>query len=78
MQNLRTPPDRVRICLEAVVICISGNTKKPEWDAIKKEISNINFRKKLTSFDPEKMSEKIYQKLSKDYTNNAQWNLVKI
>lgn len=30
------------------------------------------------TFDPEEMSDKIHTKISKEYTNNPQWNVKKI
>lgn len=61
LQNLRTPPERIRICMEAVVMAMSGSTKKSSWEEIRKEIANINFRKTLLTYDPESMSEKMYK-----------------
>mmetsp|Transcript_2746 Transcript_2746/g.372 ORF Transcript_2746/g.372 Transcript_2746/m.372 type:complete len:134 (-) Transcript_2746:477-878(-) len=78
LQNLRTPPDRIRMCLEAVVISLTNSSKKLSWDDIKKEISNINFRRNILTYDPESMSDKIFSKIKKEYTNNPQWNLKKI
>lgn len=63
LQNLRTPPERVRLCLEAVVMVLSGTTKKLEWKEISKEISNINFRRNMLTYDPESMGDKLFNKV---------------
>lgn len=50
---------------------MSGSTKKSSWDDIKKEmVTNMNFRKTLLTYDPESMSDKMYNKVTKEYTNN--------
>jgi len=41
------------MCLEAVVMVLKGSTKKLQWDEIKKEVSNIHFRKNIIQFDSE-------------------------
>lgn len=57
--------------MEAVVMVMSGSTKKSSWDDIKKEmVTNMNFRKTLLTYDPESMSDKMYNKVTKEYTNN--------
>lgn len=39
LQNLRTPPDRIKLCLEAVVTVLNNTVnKKITWDVIKKQI----------------------------------------
>mmetsp|Transcript_347 Transcript_347/g.53 ORF Transcript_347/g.53 Transcript_347/m.53 type:complete len:88 (+) Transcript_347:209-472(+) len=66
------------MCLEAVVLAMTNSSKKITWDDIKKEISNINFRRNMLTFDPEEMNDKIFSKIKKEYINNPQWNLSKI
>lgn len=64
--------------MEAVIMTLSNSTKKMEWDDLKKEISNINFRRNILTFDPESITDKVFVKVKKEYINNPQWNLAKI
>lgn len=36
MQNLRTPPERIKLTVEAVVICLTKSSKNLGWDELKK------------------------------------------
>jgi hypothetical protein len=67
LQQLKNPPARVKLTLEAVIVTVTNSAKKLSWDDIKKEISNINFRKNMFTYDPETMSKKIIDKLTKEY-----------
>jgi hypothetical protein len=60
---LKTPPERIKLTLEAVVMALSGKPKKLEWKEISKEISNINFRMNMLTYDPESMSDKLFSKI---------------
>lgn len=52
---MKSPPERVKMTLEAVIVTLNNSTKKFSWDDIKKEITNINFRRNIFTYDPENM-----------------------
>lgn len=70
LQSLKNPTERIRLCLEAVLMTL--NNKKPEsWDEVKKELSNANLKRRIMEYTPDDMSDKIYNKLLKEYISNV-------
>ncbi|KRX07561.1 hypothetical protein PPERSA_11110 [Pseudocohnilembus persalinus] len=80
IQNLKHPPERIKLCLEAVIVALTGTTKQKQlvWDKIQKEVGNINFRRNILNYDAGKMNQAIVQKLKNSYINDQNWDLDKM
>lgn len=66
LQNLRTPPDRIKLCLEAVVTVLNNTVnKKITWDVIKKTMMDINFRKRIFNYDAMIMTKQVEGAITK-------------
>lgn len=78
LQNLRNPPARVVLCLEAVVSILYNNNKKVEWKEIKIVISNLNFRKDILNYDPDQLTNSVLKHVNKNYICSPEWQVPKL
>ncbi|KRX02660.1 Insulin-like growth factor binding protein, N-terminal [Pseudocohnilembus persalinus] len=78
LQHLRQPPERIRVCLEALITILKNSTKKIQWDQIKKEICSPVFRKQLFFYDPNTIQDKVFNKVIKEYKSHSEWDIEKI
>jgi dynein heavy chain len=63
-----TPPEGVVFVMKAIMILLGGKT---DWKEIKKYISDVNgFLKELMTFNVEKVKDKTWEKVRKDYINS--------
>ena len=76
IKNFSKPPKAVTMVLEAVMLLL--NRKKASWKTIKATVSQPKrFIVKLFEFDASKISEKLSNKLKKDYTGGPDWSIEK-
>lgn len=62
--------------MKAIMILLG---QKTDWKAIKSYISDVNgFLKELLTFNVEKVKEKVWEKVRKEYINNANFDPVKV
>ena len=73
--SYKNPPERLRICLEAIVLILTG--KKKEWKDIKKEMAN-DFVDRVLKIEWDKLGKKTLDVLRKDYLNHKMWDMDKI
>ncbi|KRX03420.1 Insulin-like growth factor binding protein, N-terminal [Pseudocohnilembus persalinus] len=78
MQNLKQPPERIVMTLEACMMAIKRQAKKYTWDELKREMMDVTFRKKLLQYNPESLPDKVARKITKDYIESSIWNLQRI
>ena len=73
--SYKNPPERIRMCLEAIVLILTG--KKKEWKDIKKEMAN-DFVDRVLKIDWNKLGKRTLEALRKDYLGHKTWDLQKI
>ena len=73
--SYKKPPARIKMCLEAITLILTGKTLP--WDAIQKEMAN-DFVDRVLKINWKKVKKSVLEKLKKDYFENPEWQLDKI
>jgi len=82
IRNLNSPPNLIKLCLEAVTLLLSakGNGKfpkaRPDWNSIRKMMKGDKFIRSIVEFDSKMLSEKMRRKLEKDFFPDLQYEAV--
>ena len=77
LRSFSKPPKTAVLVMEALILIL--NRKKPSWKTVKAELQYPKrFMVKIFDYDCSKFSEKLKNKLQKDYIGGPEWNPYKI
>lgn len=75
LASYKNPPERIRICLEAIVLILTGKVKS--WAEIKKEMVN-DFVDRVLEINWKKIKKSVLEKLKKEYLSHEKWDVQKM
>ncbi len=79
MRAMANPPDAVKTALQAVIIMISDQPKKVEWNDVKQWLRKDNFISLVKNFDKDNIRTQIKSFIKKNFFDNVElWDLAKI
>lgn len=77
IRQLKTPPERIRLCMEAICLMLTKKKQK-SWKDIGVIMRGKTFIQDIMNFDIDKVSENLKKKLMADYINTEEWDVDKI
>jgi len=79
LRNLKSPPEGVKLAMEAVSIMVKTDVgNKISWDECRKIMREQGFINNILEFDPESLKDSTREKIQKNYLGSSGWNLAAI
>ncbi len=76
ISKYKSPPERIKKCLEGVFLILKG--KILDWKEIKSEMNNGTFLDKILKMNVSKIPKKILTRLRKEYIEQDFWDIEKL